>query len=395
MSDVLNVRVYNVRFGDAILITLPDRDPKSRKVTTRRILIDVGNAPTVASPEGGDDAVFKPVVDDILKELDGKPLDLYVMTHEHLDHVQGLPFVAWKHYAADFQQKFRVNRVWLTASSAPDYYDQHPDAREKKLRMEQMHLRLSALLASSEFAGHLGLVEMLANNDPSKTKQCVEFLRQLNPAKTTYVYRGVSLKGKHPFREAKLEIWAPEEDTSEYYGRLQPLTVNGNSDESAATQAAGAEPLPPAGVDVGAFLNLVEARKTGIGDNVLAIDQAANNTSVVFMLEWRGWRLLFPGDAESRSWKTMAKQGVLKPVHFLKVAHHGSHNGTPDDDILERILPQVAPADRNRLAAISTWTGTYSGIPHPPTDARLKARAALHTTLDDPGSLYFDLEFPG
>ena len=394
MSDVLNVRLYNVRFGDAILITLPDRDPKTRKVTTRRILIDVGNAPTVASAEGGDDAVFKPVLDDILNELDGKPLDLYVMTHEHLDHVQGLPFVAWKHYPTDFKQKFCVDFVWLTASSAPDYYDQHPDAREKKSRMVQMHQRLSAMLASSEFTGHAGLVEMLANNDPTKTRQCVEFLRQLNPAKTTYVYRGVGLKRKHPFREAKLEIWAPEEDTSEYYGRLQPLTVNGNSDESAATQAAGAGPLPPAGVDVGAFLNLVEARKTGVGDNVLAIDQAANNTSVVFMLEWRGWRLLFPGDAESRSWKTMVKQGVLKPIHFLKVAHHGSHNGTPDDDILDQILPQVAPADRNRLAAISTWTGTYSGIPHPPTDARLKARAALHTTLDDPEAPYFDLEFP-
>jgi hypothetical protein len=128
---------------------------------------------------------------------------------------------------------------------------------------------------------------------------------------------------------------------------------------------------------------------------MLAIDKAANNTSIVFMLEWRGWRLLFAGDAEVRSWKTMAEQGVLKPVDFLKVAHHGSHNGTPDDDLLEMVLPRVPPAGRERLAATSTWTDTYPGIPHPPTDSRIRAHAKLHSTLDDPHALYYDLEFPG
>ena len=48
MADTLRVRLYNVHFGDAILVIVPDRDPKTKKVTTRRILIDVGNAPKVA-----------------------------------------------------------------------------------------------------------------------------------------------------------------------------------------------------------------------------------------------------------------------------------------------------------------------------------------------------------
>ncbi len=397
MPDTLTVRVYNVRFGDAILVTVPDRDPSTGNVVTRRILIDVGNVPTAFSAEGGDDAVFKPVVDHILKTLNGKALDLYVMTHEHLDHVQGLPYVAWKHYPNDFSQRLRVNHVWLTASAAPGYYDRYPEAREQKLRFEQMYTRLRTLLDSNGFAGHAGLMEILANNDPTKTKQCVDFLQTLNPQKTSYVYRGVNLEGRHPFSEAKFEIWAPEEDTSEYYGRLQPLSFTGGSSEpsSGAPVREAASALPPAGVDVGAFLELVEARTNGIGDNVLAIDQAANNTSVVFNLEWRGWRLLFAGDAETRSWKTMAKQGLLKPVHFLKVAHHGSRNGTPDDTLLETILPRIPPDGRNRTAAVSTWTDTYPGIPHPPTDARIKARAALRSTLDDPGKPFFDVELPG
>jgi hypothetical protein len=36
----------------------------------------------------------------------------------------------------------------------------------------------------------------------------------------------------HPFREARLSVWAPEEDTSDYYGRFLPLD-------------AGAVPLAP------------------------------------------------------------------------------------------------------------------------------------------------------
>ena len=106
MSGTLRVRVYNVRFGDAILVTVPDRDPKTKKTTTRRILIDVGNAPKVAGTgEGGDDAVFEPVLADILGELDGQPLDLYVMTHEHLDHVQGLFYAATKLPQLDFANR--------------------------------------------------------------------------------------------------------------------------------------------------------------------------------------------------------------------------------------------------------------------------------------------------
>jgi beta-lactamase superfamily II metal-dependent hydrolase len=395
VSDKLVVRLYNVRFGDAILVIVPDRDPRTKKVSTKRILIDVGNAPLVASAEGGDDAVFQPVIEHILKELDGEPLDLYVMTHEHLDHVQGLPHAAWKlPPKGKFLDKLKVEWVWLTASAAPKYYETHPDAKKKKLEFEAMYSRIRSHLAADATPLAASLWAYLRNNDAASTTQCVDFLRKLNPKRTAYVYRGAKIKGKHPFKEATLDVWAPEEDTSTYYGRFQPLTA---SSATTRSRTVNAEALaePPPGVDVGAFLNLLAARRNGISDNMLAIDQAANNTSVVFALEWRGWRLLFPGDAEVRSWKTMQQQGVLKPVHFLKVAHHGSHNGTPDDDILELVLPKKSPDKRKRVAAISTWTETYSGIPHTATNTRLKSRCDLKTTLDDKGKLFYEVVFDG
>jgi beta-lactamase superfamily II metal-dependent hydrolase len=400
MGDKLTVRVYNVRFGDAILVTIPDCDPETGITTTRRILIDVGNAPKVAGTgEGGADLVFEPVIKDILKELDGKPLDLYVMTHEHLDHVQGLFFASTKLPQLDFDNCIRIDHVWLPASAHPDYYETHPEAKKRKLEFDAMYARISAFLALQPAAAPHGLLEILANNDPTRTAQCVDYVRKLTSAKLAYVFRGISLKNKHPFREAKLSILAPEEDTKEYYGRFEPLDT-AVVPAPAAPGATSAPynpitPTPPAGVDVGAFMRLIESRRNGIADNLLAIDKAANNTSIVFDIKWRGWHLLFPGDAEIRSWKTMAKHNVLEPVHFLKVAHHGSHNGTPTDEIFDAILPAVPPDNRPRTAAISTWAETYSGIPHTPTNTRLSARASLRSILDDPDELFMDFAFAG
>ena len=216
----------------------------------------------------------------------------------------------------------------------------------------------------------------------------------------------MNISRKHPFLEAKLSIsagpiprglprkelwpgcsiprsllrgcsfWAPEEDTSVYYGKFQTLdegvVASQNSSNSSTSPVTTKQtPIPPPGVDVGAFLRLIDTRRSGIADNLLTIDKAANNMSIVFSLDWRGWRLLFSGDAEIRSWKTMAQKQVLKPVHFLKVAHHGNHNGTPADEIFDTILPAQSPDGRNRLVAVSTWSNIYSGIPHAPTNARL------------------------
>jgi beta-lactamase superfamily II metal-dependent hydrolase len=393
MAESLVVRVYNVHFGDAILVTVPDRNTSTGKVTVRRILIDVGNAPRVVDAGGGDDAVFKSVVEDILNQLDGRPLDLYVMTHEHLDHVQGLPHAAWKLYPNDFLQRFKVRHVWLTASSAPNYYENHPNAKKKKLEFDAMRQKLTRFVSMYEGADRPAFLRILAKNDSTKTSQCVEFLRTLNPDKTTYIYRGVNLNKTHPFKEAKLAVWAPEEDTADYYSSFQPLSLVNVAGSTSPSKSVPV--LPPAGVDVGAFLNLVRARGNGIADNLLAIDQAANNTSIVFTLEWRGWRFLFPGDAEQRSWRTMHNLGILKPVHFLKVSHHGSHNGTPSGNVFDAILPKPPPDARPRHAASSTWRETYSGIPHKETDHRIATRCELHSTLDDENALSFDLDFPG
>jgi hypothetical protein len=170
---------------------------------------------------------------------------------------------------------------------------------------------------------------------------------------------------------ATVTILGPEEDASVYYGRLRPLTL-GLASDAAVTAGSPALPrlAPPSGVDAGAFFDLVESRRQGFDENLLTIDKAANNTSIVFLLEWKGWRLLFPGDAEEKSWKIMGKHGLLgAPVDFLKIGHHGSHNGTPAPALLDALLPRDGKA---RHAAVCTCAGVYgqseeTAVPHKKT----------------------------
>jgi len=390
MANRLRVRVYNVRFGDAILVTVPDRDPANGKLTRRNILIDVGNSLNKA---GGADDVFKPVVEDIVKQLRGRPLDLYVMTHEHLDHVQGLYYTESKVYENHWLKKeLKVDTAWLTASAAEDYYDHHPEARRKKQALAEAYDRIAAHLRGNPASDPFRT--LLEINNPSSTKHCVDYLRGLAPKERThYVHRGFDVTGRHPFREAHFEIWAPEEDTHHYYPQLTPMALEAGARASRIGQRTML--VPPSGVDAGAFYDLVEARSHGFSDNLLAIDKAANNTSVVLMLEWRGWRLLFAADAELDSWRTMDDNGVLKPVHYLKVSHHGSHNGTPAPSLLDKVLPLPAGGNKKGRADISTWEDQYDGIPHQPTNDKLRTRARLRSTLDPDNreGLYMDSYF--
>jgi hypothetical protein len=335
----------------------------------------------VLNKEGGADDVFKPVVQDIVKQLRGRPLDLYVMTHEHLDHVQGLYYAERKIYSNGWvKNRLSVDTAWFTASAAVDYYDHHPEAKRKKQALIEAYDEIAAYLrtrpASEPFR------TLLEINNPRSTKDCVDYLRTLAPEnRTHYVYRGLDVSGLHPFREARFEIWAPEEDTSEYYHQLTPMALEAGA-RASGTARSRSVLVPPSGVDAGAFYDLVEARSHGFADNLLAIDKAGNNTSIVLLLEWRGWRLLFTGDAELASWQRMHDEGVLKPVHFLKVSHHGSHNGTPAKDLLNKVLPLPTGGNKKGRAIISTWDGTYSGIPHAPTNTKLRDRVRLRSTLD-------------
>jgi hypothetical protein len=362
MNDNLTVYVYNVLFGDAILVEVPDGS------TRRFILIDVGN---VLSGKGGKNQPLLDAAKDIKKRTGGK-IDLYVMTHEHMDHVQGLL------YAKNNGCEFQIDNVWMTVSSEPNYYDKHEKARKKRFELQRSMAAFQDVFAASEIPS--GLKNMLSINNPMSTTDCVDCIRGA-VSEPQYVYRGFDISGKHPFTETAIRILAPEEDSSVYYGSIPPRFDFGDETTERGTSTYRPKPLP--GIDGGAFYGLIDNMNGACAEGIYAIDQAANNTSVVFELIWRGRRLLFTGDAEQKSWQMMDKKTKLEPVDFIKVGHHGSPNAAPQKSILDKILPMQR--QQEATAVVSFFPGTYSGVPDPEALAEIGTRTSnLYKTVDIP-----------
>jgi len=273
--DTLRVRVYNVRFGDAILISIPDAEGSVPKM--RHILIDVGNA---LSTEGGRDFVFKPVIEDIAAMIGDASIDLYIMTHEHLDHIQGLFYGEVK----ESLPRLPVKSAWLPASSEPGYYDRNwPDTDQDgnplgtpKKHLDALEANYWAIARYAEARKNAGealpakMQALLLNNNPRSSKQCVEYLRGLPQEEPLYINRELShgdQSALHAFEEAKLQIWAPEENSAVYYGRFRPMALGVEGGVDGSTEGADTlhtvMPKPPQGVDAGAFYRLVDARKSG------------------------------------------------------------------------------------------------------------------------------------
>lgn len=413
MVDKLRLRAYNVGFGDAFLIRIPEKNPANNTTKFLHILIDVG------SRKGGKKKeIYKEVVDDVLKELNGEPLDLYILTHEHTDHSQGLFYAEDQVYTNDLEElmnKLRTRFVWLTASADENYYEKFSDAkreliknflnqREKILNETNIYL---TVLEKNEETIPPELKTLWEINELASREDCIDYLRKLSKKENTcYVYRGCDFQKYNPFVETQIEIWAPEEDTTIYYGHFKPLSMSlgittRKRKRSRKKKHTLSNIVPPSGVDAGAFYNLVKMREM-IYENLLQLDKAENNTSIVFCIEWRGYRLLFTGDAEERSWKEMNKlpkeKKVLKPVHFLKISHHGSVNGTPEPEILDEFFPLNPVDGKPRIALVSSLEGAYHGtVPDPTTLSKIKERCEylhiLHEETRKTGE-FLDIEFP-
>ena len=143
-------------------------------------------------------------------------------------------------------------------------------------------------------------------------------------------------------------------------------------------------PEPPRGVDAGAFYNLSTSATPTRRRRLLSIDKASNNTSIVLLLEWEGWRLLFTGDAEKRSWRTMDKHGLVGPVDFLKVSHHGS-----DDRDATGRDPRQAAADAGAAARQARPRGGLDlpeHLPGRPRQGRRSTSSASASTCGRPGT---------
>lgn len=130
-----------------------------------------------------------------------------------------------------------------------------------------------------------------------------------------------------------------------------------------------------------------EPRKIGLGSVALRIFPQAppsqkeeNNNSIGIRVEYGSFSALLTGDSEraERRWWMQNAPGLCADVQVLKLAHHGSRNGT-DSAWLGLTRP--------RLAVASLGLNNEFGHPHPQTLALLRSLDIPLRRTDQSGSI--------
>lgn len=105
-----------------------------------------------------------------------------------------------------------------------------------------------------------------------------------------------------------------------------------------------------------------------------------NNNSIGIRLEYGGFVVIMTGDSEDdeRKWWMSHNPDLLKDCTILKLAHHGSRNGT-DQRWLDLLQPEVAVA--------SLATGNSYGHPHSETVSLLRRNQVPLLRTDQRGTI--------
>lgn len=385
-TKAVRIRMYNVGFGDAFLLFIPDGE------RDRRVLVDCGSISSAGTP-------MKDTVQEIIQacaEQGKASIDVIVLTHRHMDHISGFANAAWK--------DVEVGEVWMPWTEDPK------DPRAKRIRDKQLKLAENLQRALTSGTARLdadkdvfqGMVLNASVNESAMQTAHRGFsgnpLRRFLPADDsaartfkTQALPGVTVHVLGPSREESVirDIDPPE---GESYLRVAVRSAASDDKRGPFGRDWAVRPslIPP-------HLRVTAADIKAIGqigdgdDEYLAatLDRAINGTSLVLVFEIGELRLLFPGDAQWGTWRAILADSewvdLIRQTSFLKVGHHGSHNASPTS-FIEKVMPN------NAAAMISTKKmPKWPRIPRQPLIDRLiakKTRLARSDTQGGPAPVF-------
>jgi len=379
--DKFLIRAYKVGVGDCIYVRIPKARKKGAQVDDFHILIDCGKKHGAAP--------LKAALDHLKTELptvdNKKRLDLVLISHEHEDHIKG--------FDPDWFSDVKIENLWMSVAmdrthpQAKFAHQLHDMAATAMRNIAARNLKLSPEL--EDIVGRYGIsndgaVDALRNRLPHQ-----------NGITPVYVHadsKAADLKPK-TLSGAVFKVLAPEFDIDTFYlGDAADEILHGFSAATGVLRQAGKTggkvPLP-SNIGASDFWRLKSRMLSSAFAFAEEEGEIVNNTSVMLVIEWRGRRLLFVGDAEwntkyrdkkknfawNTAWK-LRKPELNKPVDFLKIGHHGSINATPWNDkqngpvtepgtILDAILPiPSGNAQPKAKAVVSTERiSLYESIP--------------------------------
>lgn len=400
----LQIRMYNVGFGDSFLVRMPTEDGGES-----RMLIDCGVFPAGPGPVPIGDVCARIVSD--VTDADGVArINVVVGTHRHADHVSGFAQRIW--------DRVRVDEVWMPWTE--DYRD--CDARKILEAQSKIAEKLKKFAVGFGAASIKQFAEnSLKNSDAMNTLHhgfsggpTVRYLpppNRVDHTFTTDALPGVTIHVLGPSRDSKV-VRDMNPPTGHSYLRAAEASeaiLEGNlaaflrpwqiSEEDLAEH----HPSLLLSSQDRSLLNA--ATEMDLMAVAVGLDQAVNGTSLMLLLEVGQHHLLFPGDAQWGTWAAAMDdeewRELLCRTNFYKVGHHGSHNATPTD-FLELLTGGVLGA-----AMVSTrpHTSAWKDIPRLPLLDALATNTANVARSDtpvgssaafvrDPGELFVDYDIP-
>ncbi len=400
MSGKIQIRMYNVGFGDCFLLILP---------TKHTILVDAGFHSNGPGPFSGD-ALVTQIIADVTAATGHARIDVVIATHRHQDHVFAFNSTKWNGAS--------VGEVWLP------WVENRKSAEAKSLwkKKDGFALRLTQALSTFNLTkeerddidfmlwnagvdipgmgfaawSNLGALNTLHGGFASRDRELPRYLPRTKTFPESFkpaVLPGVRVHVLGPSRDPEfIEELDPKDDDETY----RTLALR-----AAQVAAAGAQLPAPFGEvwevpnrERGFKLSSSEVeRMIELAQNADALaaaeqlDNMINSTSLVLVLQIGTARLLLPGDAEWGTWKRILKDddacALLKGSTFFKVGHHGSHNAT-SKTLVEKILPQNIPAMISTQQGTGTWR---KDIPLRELLDALALRGIQHVRSDSTGAV--------
>lgn len=368
-TGTVEVRMYNVGFGDAFRITVRRGDE------TWRMLVDCG-----AHAHGQSRPIAESVmqiIGDLAEDCGGTPhLDVVVGTHHHRDHIVG--------FANDGWGAVEVDEVWVpfveddADADAKDLREAQTrtaqklamliDDRQQKLAANQWKaknmLTLAMAMAGNSRGNAKATDRLLGRNGTTfaKPEHDIRYLPDKDPSKNTIQSSrcGVVAHILGPPRDpGMLKKMKPPKSAGWLTLNLDDVIDAAEPDDADASKPTAAEkpnadkesdPLfnPAFVIDPAQVSALVPdqlqkaqaklklntlSNDVGLLAAAAVLERSVNNTSLFFVLEVGGLRLLFPGDAQYGAWEHVRANPqameLIRNVDFYKMGHHGSHNATP------------------------------------------------------------------
>ena len=368
-ADKLVVRMYNTGFGDCFLITIPTA------AGARRMLIDCGTHPSSTGTRTARRDAVPLLLADLQAEAGALRVDVVVATHRHRDHLSGFE-------APEFAD-LEVGEVWMPWTENPD--DPVATALRERMKIAALAHDAARVGLTKATPASAAFDQLVENNMAIKNETSMETLwtgfkghaeRQYLSAKPdpleTPLLPGVKIHLLGPATdEATIRnLDPPKKETFAHVGDpsvaadipIDPdaAPIKPPFDDEWATSATAARHDPTfkglrvSGQIVGAIRDLA-------ADELLAaaasITSSINGTSLMFVLEFAGLSLFFPGDAQWGTWQRVLddpdRRALLQRCAFYKVGHHGSHNASPKTFVEKVMAPHTLAAVP--VAPVKIW----------------------------------------